>query len=368
MQGADSDDLVVSTPERVSFQYPVAGLGSRFLAQVIDMAVLVGVFLILTFGASALGAAFGDRRLVALLVVLISFVLLFGYFWAFEAVWSGQTPGKRALRLRVVGDQGEPLRFSQAAIRNLVRIVDFLPVGYAIGIITVFANVRNKRLGDLAAGTLVVRERQRVSLFDLASVPSPAEQPNAMPAPAPSIWSQPSSPVPGSRSTVPEPAQAQASLNGALRRLVVAYAARRNDLPAFRRQAIADQAQVALRKALPEVVATAGPLAALELLAEREGITPKRPLPQRSTAALTFGICGFVASLLPFFWPIEAVGFVCGIIAIVLAVGALRIVRARPHEFQGEDRARTGRILGMAAIGISLFVLGIYLLSSAGIM
>ena len=114
MQPVDSDDLVVSTPERVSFQYPVAGLGSRFLAQAIDMAVLVAIFLVLLYAANAVGKTTGDQRLALLIFILVSFILLFGYFWALEAIWSGQTLGKRALRLRVVGDQGEPLRFSQA--------------------------------------------------------------------------------------------------------------------------------------------------------------------------------------------------------------------------------------------------------------
>ncbi len=364
MQPADSDDLVVSTPERVSFQYPVAGLGSRFLAQVIDMAVLVAIFVVLLSGANALGKTTRDQRLALLIVVMVSFVLLFGYFWALEAVWSGQTLGKRALRLRVVGDQGQPLRFSQAAIRNLVRIVDFLPVGYAIGVMAIFLNVRNKRLGDFAAGTLVVRERERVSLFDLASLPPPAPQLTA--GAVPSIWGQPSSLQPSTRAGAAEPARPQ--VDAALRRLVVAYAARRNELPLFRRQAIADQAQVALRKALPDVVAAGGPLAALDQLAEREGITPKRPVHRRSTAAVAFGIAAFGFSLIPFFMPFEVVAFVCGIVAIVLAIQALSIVRSRPYEFQGEDRARTGRILGIAGMCISGFVLGIYLLSSAGIM
>jgi hypothetical protein len=123
-----------------------------------------------------------------------------------------------------------------------------------------------------------------------------------------------------------------------------------------------------LRKALPELVATSGPLAALDQLAEREGVTPKRPVHRLSTAAVAFGIASFGCSLVPFFLPLEALAFVCGIIAVVVSVQALGVVRSRPHEFQGEDRARTGRILGIAGICISGFVLVIYLLGSIGIM
>jgi len=362
VQPVDSDDLVVSTPERVSFQYPLAGLGSRFLAQTIDMAVLVAIFLVLLYAANAVGKTTGDQRLALLIFILVSFILLFGYFWALEAIWSGQTLGKRALRLRVVGDQGEPLRFSQAAIRNLVRIVDFLPVGYAVGVIAIFLNVKNKRLGDFAAGTLVVRERDRVSLFDLASLPP--STPPGQAEPAASIWGKPSVSAP-SVTGVPGPIP---PVDAALRRLVVAYAARRNELPVFRRQAIADRAQVALRKALPEVVATSGPLAALDQLAEAEGVTPKRPVHRLSTAAVALGIAAFGFSLVPFFLPLEVLAFVCGIVAVVISVQALGAVRGRPHEFQGEDRARTGRILGIAGTCISGFILGIYLLGSLGVL
>src|SRR4029077_2222400 len=108
-----------------------------------------------------------------------SFVVIFGYFWVSEALWSGQTVGKKALRLRAVGDRGEPLTFAQAGIRNIVRIVDFLPYGYGVGLVVLFANGKGKRLGDLAAGTIVVKDSDRVYLWQLPGARSTAPAPEA---------------------------------------------------------------------------------------------------------------------------------------------------------------------------------------------
>src|SRR5207244_5910464 len=119
--------------------------------------------------------------------------LIAGYLLVSEAALNGQTLGKLYVRLRAVGDHGEPLTISQAAIRNLVRVVDFLPAFYAIGIVTMFSNSRAKRLGDFAAGTLVVRGRERVSLYDLASTAPTAAPP---PKPGSSLWSTPSTHTP----------------------------------------------------------------------------------------------------------------------------------------------------------------------------
>lgn len=360
MQPADSDDLVVSTPERVAFQYPVAGLGSRFLAQLIDMAVLILIFLVFAYAGASLGKALNNSGLTLLILLLVSFVLLFGYFLISEAIWSGQTIGKRALRLRVVGDRGEPLRFNQAVTRNLVRVVDFLPLMYAVGIITVFANRRNKRLGDFAAGTLVVRERQRVSLFDLASAAPAALAPQA---PAPSIWDRPAPPAPGAgtitASGPPKP------MDPALRRLVVAYAARRSDLPMARRQAVAARAAAALRAALPDVVAAAGPLAALDQLAEAEGVTPARRMHPQATGAMTLGIISLALCVFFYYvFEIFAMGF--GIVTVLLARNALRAIRARPHELRGEDRAKTARLLGFLGVGIAAVILLFQFLAVVG--
>src|SRR5437879_7617205 len=232
MQPPDaSDDLIISTPERVSFQYEIAGIGSRFLAQIIDSLIILVVLIAITILAGTVGGVFNSGERALLVEIILGFILLAGYFLVSEAVWNGQTLGKRAARLRVVGDHGEPVTLGQAAIRNLVRIVDFLPVFYAIGMLTLFINGRGKRLGDFAAGTLVVRDRERVSLYDLSSAPAGAV---AAPQPASSIWATPSSTP--TTSTAPTGATV---LDPGLRRLVVAYAARREALPLERRQALA---------------------------------------------------------------------------------------------------------------------------------
>src|SRR2546430_14286422 len=99
-------------------------------------------------------------RSAYLLAILGSFVIVFGYFWACEAFWSGQTIGKKVFRLRAVGDRGEPMTFFQAGIRNVVRLVDFLPYGYGVGMVVLFINGKGQRLGDLAAGTIVVKDSE----------------------------------------------------------------------------------------------------------------------------------------------------------------------------------------------------------------
>ena len=119
--------------------------------------------------AGVAGLFAGDGNLGLLLAVLASFLLFFGYFPVCEAIWSGQTLGKRALRIRVLGDNGAPVTVTQVVIRNMVRLVDFMPFLYGIGLITIFIQGGGKRLGDFAAGTVVARERQRIRLKDLVA-------------------------------------------------------------------------------------------------------------------------------------------------------------------------------------------------------
>jgi uncharacterized RDD family membrane protein YckC len=243
-QRAVPDDMVVATPERVSFSYETANIGSRFVAQLVDIAALLGMLLGLGGIAVAIGALTNDSTVPILLMLVGGFAIVWGYFVVSEAVWSGQTLGKRVLRLRAVDVRGGPLSVSQALIRNLVRIVDFLPSYYLIGAIAIFVTRRNQRLGDLAAGTVVVRERQAVSLRDLGSEPAPGT-----PAAAPR-WGR--------------------RLEPQLRRFVVAYAGRRQQLPPWRRAELAAQVEPALRGVLPDLVSRSGPLAALDQLADEE--------------------------------------------------------------------------------------------------
>ena len=348
MQPPDaSDDLIISTPERVAFQYEIAGIGSRFLAQIVDSLIITAILIAISILAASLGGIFSSGELALLVEIILGFILLAGYFLISEAAWNGQTIGKRAARLRVVGDHGEPLTVGQAAIRNLVRIVDFLPFFYAIGMLTLFINGRGKRLGDFAAGTLVVRDRERISLYDLSGTPAGAA---AAPASPSSIWAAPSvTPV--------APMAEPQALDPGLRRLVVAYAARREELPTARREALAQSAEAALRRALPNVVATAGPLAALDQLAEREGVSAHRPMHRGASSAMTWGVTTLI-----FFW-MPLIAIPTGILSIVFGGNAVKAIRNEPNRYQGDDRAKTGRLLGIIGLAVSsvlllLFIVG----------
>jgi uncharacterized RDD family membrane protein YckC len=246
-----AEDLVVRTPEQVTFSYDTATLGSRFLAQVLDLVVLLAGLGLVTTAALvlliAVPAVQAGAGAVVGLVLVLAIAAFVGYFAISEAVWSGKTLGKLALRVRVVDGRGGPLGAGQALIRNLVRLVDFLPFYYAVGAVTMFVNRRGQRLGDLAAGTVVVRERRAVSLPDLVLA--------AQRAPAPS----PAAAAVGGRRLEP-----------ALKRFVAAYAQRRWQLHPELRAQLAARATAALRSAMPEMVAAHGPLAALERLADEE--------------------------------------------------------------------------------------------------
>ncbi|MFN7133634.1 MAG: RDD family protein, partial [Myxococcales bacterium] len=104
------------------------------------------------------------------LLVLAAFAVQWGYWIAFELLWRGQSPGKRLLKLRVVTLEGRPVGFFESALRNVARTADFLPFGYALGLLTMASNERSRRLGDLLAGTVVIRERRvDLSRYDAAA-------------------------------------------------------------------------------------------------------------------------------------------------------------------------------------------------------
>ena len=167
----DSYDL--RTPEQLDLQYDLAGLGSRFLALLVDlliqMAVGLAVVAVFAVGVALMSRSFRDllgsqsdaiAGIGIAVAILLTFVVTWGYFLVFEVIWNGQTPGKRYVGIRVLTTRGEPVTMVHALVRNLMRLIDVLPSSYIIGIVSILVTRRGQRLGDLAAGTIVVRERR----------------------------------------------------------------------------------------------------------------------------------------------------------------------------------------------------------------
>jgi len=140
-------------------EFETASVASRSLAQALDLAVRFGLFYVIVIVAGLLSAAIGTTPAIVLIIVG-AFLVIFGYPAALETRWNGQTIGKRALGLRVVTVEGSPVRFRHSAIRSLLSIVDFFlpPVGVSATCVSLL-NRRNQRLGDVFAGTIVLRER-----------------------------------------------------------------------------------------------------------------------------------------------------------------------------------------------------------------
>ena len=165
MQVGSFQDVAVATPERVSVSLPVAGVGYRALAYLIDATLLFLGWIALYFGLTLLvsdivGLVEGLSGLVQSILVLSVFAMQWLYWTGCEVAMGGQTPGKRILRIRVVREDGSPVGFFESATRNLCRAVDFLPIAYAAGVTTMLLNRQNRRLGDLLAGTLLIREQK----------------------------------------------------------------------------------------------------------------------------------------------------------------------------------------------------------------
>jgi uncharacterized RDD family membrane protein YckC len=153
----------VDTPEAISFSYAVAGMGSRFVAALLDIVIEIVLFIVIVLGTVTI-APFSSSAgaLAGVLLITLIFLLFWGYYLMFEAFWHGQTPGKFALHIRVIKTTGRPIGFTESAIRNLLRIVDWLPSYSARGVITMYVNRQSRRLGDLAAGTVVVKVPRRL--------------------------------------------------------------------------------------------------------------------------------------------------------------------------------------------------------------
>lgn len=168
--------LQFETPEQIEISYDIARLGSRFIAALWDTLAIVMLQLMLFLAGAVILDVIGTEELFAsnwaiAALFLLSFVLFWGYYVIFESIWNGQTPGKRLAGIRTVRSDGYPIGFVESAIRNLVRIADFLPGNYGIGTIVMFVDKRSRRLGDFAAGTIVVHDRPAAELTALRANP-----------------------------------------------------------------------------------------------------------------------------------------------------------------------------------------------------
>ncbi len=179
------DKLTIETPEQTALEFPLAGVGSRFLAIALDSLLIAAAILILVVIAISLAITtrfVSQNTPIYTLAIffLLGFSIQFGYFALFEALWNGQTPGKRWTHLRVIKDSGRPISAYDAILRNLLRAVDYLPTLYAVGLITMLISKENKRLGDYAAGTVVIHEKP---LQGIAASWNAAAQTNTQPVP-----------------------------------------------------------------------------------------------------------------------------------------------------------------------------------------
>jgi uncharacterized RDD family membrane protein YckC len=168
------DKLTIETPEQTLLEFPLAGIGSRFLAVALDTLLQAAAYLVLALIAALLNTLgflvpLGKQWGIAV-VIFIAFLVQFGYYGLFEAVWNGQTPGKRWTHLRVIQDSGRPVSAYDAILRNLLRIVDWLPTLYAVGIVTILISPEKKRVGDYAAGTVVIHEKPLEGVGSIWSV------------------------------------------------------------------------------------------------------------------------------------------------------------------------------------------------------
>lgn len=165
------DSYRLSTPEQVELSYSIAGLGSRFIGALVDaliQSVATGLLLVAGLFLGVITNSLNIRLMeqdpirsgtvIIALTILAMFLVIWGYYIFFEMAWNGQTPGKRAAGIRVLTTGGQPITVTHALVRNLVRIIDFLPSSYMLGACVMLISSRSQRLGDLAAGTIVVKE------------------------------------------------------------------------------------------------------------------------------------------------------------------------------------------------------------------
>ncbi len=261
--------LDVETPEQIEFSYSIAGIGSRGAAAALDAIICVIsliVFALVTVFAVGFFGLKGKSDIVPpsagwifAAYVIAQFVVLWGYYVLFEGLWDGQTPGKRLMQLRVVRDGGYSVSFEASAVRNLLRVVDAMPIPlYLIGIVAAMLNRSRKRIGDLVAGTIVIKEGRAESKPERKLLHKQAQ-----------------TKVSQSRATATSATTQAATLTAQLSddeyAVLELYMLRRQTLDPDRRRTLAAQLTERFTKYLPNSSgAGASPAAGLPLLYEQE--------------------------------------------------------------------------------------------------
>jgi uncharacterized RDD family membrane protein YckC len=238
----NSDQLNIDTPELVAIEMPLAGIGSRFIALLVDYLIWGSALFVLSLLSLFLapgGLAFTGipEQWAVAIVIFAIFLFNWGYFSLFEAFWNGRTPGKRVAHIRVIQRSGRAIGLFESMARNFVRYIDQIPFFYAVGVISMFVTRQHQRLGDLAAGTLVVRDRKQ-------------EEP---------LWGNsgartftahvfaPSAPVPAPHTAFSLPATGIAKLSPADLEVLEGFFARRLDMSLSTRQALAERIAAAIQ-------------------------------------------------------------------------------------------------------------------------
>jgi uncharacterized RDD family membrane protein YckC len=238
-----SDQLSIETPELVAIRMPIAGIGSRFIALLVDYLIWVPAILIVgkifAYFKPSLGAfnKLSEQWAAAIYLFLI-FLFNWGYFTLFEAFWNGRTPGKRVARIRVIQRSGRAIGLFESMARNFIRYIDMFPwlVPYAVGVVAIFATRDHQRLGDLAAGTLVVRDR-------IEETPVNTETTRTFTA---NLFA-PQTPTPEPHTAFSLPDHGIARLSGADLQVLESFFARRLDMPLATREALAQRIATAIQ-------------------------------------------------------------------------------------------------------------------------
>ncbi len=163
-----NDRLTIDTPENILLSAQIAGYGTRCIAAILDyLILLVFMFIFSYLYVQSMPVSARSGTGFAAMLVLIQFLLIAFYHLILELLWNGQTIGKRIVGARVVQANGLPATASGIIIRNLVRLFDFMPLFYGIGLLVMFASGRTQRLGDLAGSTIVIREQRSLTINKL---------------------------------------------------------------------------------------------------------------------------------------------------------------------------------------------------------